>query len=60
MGVTFFANDYPEYFAVFDRALITMFRITSGKIVQLCVLCGGCGCASQIFGSSPSSTFLQS
>ena len=32
MGVTFFATDYPEYFAVFDRALVTMFRITSGRI----------------------------
>ena len=39
MGVTFFASDYPEYFAVFDRALITMFRITSGKnfVFYLCV-----------------------
>ena len=31
MGVTFYSNVYPENFAVFDRALITMFRITSGE-----------------------------
>ena len=31
MGVTFYSNVYPEYFAVFDRGLITMFRITSGE-----------------------------
>jgi hypothetical protein len=31
MAVTFYSTSYPEYFAVFDRALITMFRITTGK-----------------------------
>ena len=31
MGVTFFSDAKPEYFAVFDRSLITMFRITSGE-----------------------------
>ena len=31
MGVTFYSSVYPEYFAVFDRALVTMFRIASGE-----------------------------
>ena len=31
MGVTFYGVVYPEYFAVFDRALVTMFRIASGE-----------------------------
>ncbi len=31
MGVTFFSDAKPEHFAVFDRSLITMFRITSGE-----------------------------
>jgi hypothetical protein len=31
MGVTFYSSSHPEYFAVFDRALVTMFRITSGE-----------------------------
>ncbi len=31
MGVTFFSDARPEFFGVFDRSLITMFRITSGK-----------------------------
>jgi hypothetical protein len=31
MGVTFFSDVKPEHFALFDRSLITMFRITSGE-----------------------------
>ena len=31
MGVTFFADDAPVEFGKFDRALITMFRLTSGE-----------------------------
>ena len=30
MGVTFFADDAPVEFGKFDRALITMYRLTSG------------------------------
>jgi hypothetical protein len=31
MGVTFFSDAKPEHFGVFDRSLISMFRITSGE-----------------------------
>ena len=30
MGVTFFADDAPEEFGKFDRAFITMYRLTAG------------------------------
>jgi hypothetical protein len=30
MGVTFYADDAPEEFGKFDRALITMYRLTAG------------------------------
>jgi hypothetical protein len=30
MGVTFYSNDAPEEFGKFDRALITMYRLTAG------------------------------
>jgi hypothetical protein len=31
MGVTFFAAEAPVEFGKFDRALITMFRLTAGE-----------------------------
>ncbi len=30
MGVTFFGDDAPDEFGKFDRALITMYRLTAG------------------------------
>ena len=32
VGVTFFAEDAPEYFGNFSRAFIAMFRITIGSL----------------------------
>jgi hypothetical protein len=31
MGVTFFGDDAPDEFGKFDRALITMYRLTAGE-----------------------------